>query len=178
MSTTLRTVASGFVAVPTAFGGTHDSNVNALKIQLVPKVVIRHKPGEDVKQVVELEAITHRALIDFTAVDVSAIDYNRLQRDCDILKGALSTHRGEFEQVLKLVCSGTATPQMMKSAAASLANAGLTEQAFEEKDGGMIGLILAAVAIMLAAVAIMLAAGCGNDIVINEKEKPPPPPRQ
>ena len=155
MTTPLRPIANGFVAVPAAFKGTSEGYIDALKVQLVPRVLVQREPNEDVKQVFDLETMTHRALIDFAEVDTSTIDFQRLQKDCEILKEALSTHRGEFEKALGLVCSGKATQQMVESAAATLAKAGLTEQSFQQQGGGMIGLVI-------AVVACLLVSGCAH----------------
>lgn len=153
MSRNLESTRGGFVAVPIAFEGTPQSIINAFKLEMVPKIIVKRELGKTTEHAFGTDVVTNRALVDFAEVDAGEIDYDKLERDCEIMKDALGANRDEIDLVLKLVCSGKATIETIEAAATSLAKVGLTEGAFREKGGGLIGLL---VVIGLA----LLAEGC------------------
>ncbi|CEJ56782.1 hypothetical protein PMG11_02980 [Penicillium brasilianum] len=136
-------VTGTFIPVPTAFDGTPEGLANAVKIGIVPTTSVTRESGRQAEQVLDVAIVTHRAVIDFAAVDTSEIIFKKLERDCELMKDALGNYPEEINQVLKLVCSGQATTQAIESAAAALAKLDLTEEAFREQGGGFIGLVVA-----------------------------------
>lgn len=128
---------------------------NAFKIELIPKLIDFEDPTIGKQRIFDIEAVSDRALIDFAEVDPAEINYDKLKRDCDLMKLALENHRNEIDQALRLVCAGDASTDDIGTVAALLTKVGLTEEAFREQGGGMVGLII-------AIAAIMLAAGCDD----------------
>ena len=158
-----------FLPVTPLFEGIPDSLSSVLKVEILPTTTIEHKAGKPVSQVLDLDITTNRALLDLADVKPDDIDFDKLERDCDIMKKALTGNRDEIKEVLELICSGKATQSQLAATTAKLAKAGLTEQAFLGQGGGMIGLVI-------AAAALLLAAGCAHCGACKPWPKPDPLP--
>ncbi|RAL16571.1 uncharacterized protein BO97DRAFT_456253 [Aspergillus homomorphus CBS 101889] len=148
MSQDYTAVTGSFIPVPTAFDGTPEGLVNAVKVGVVPTTSLNRESGKKVEQVLDIATVTHQGLVDFAAVDTSDIHFKKLERDCELMKEALGNHPEEINQALKLMCSGQATTQAIESATAALAKVGLTEQDYRKQGGGLIGLLVVAAAIV------------------------------
>jgi len=168
-------LSGSFLAVPMAFEGTPAGLANALKVPVIPQLISSSSsssstapsPGTPSPEQHQLNITTRtdHALIDFSAVDPLAIDFKQLQADCELMKESLATHRDALTQALKLVSSGGASPQEIEAMATALSKAGLTEQGFRERGGGLVGLVV-------VVVACLLVAGCrGCDTVDWAKRK-------
>ncbi|KAJ6445242.1 hypothetical protein O9K51_00001 [Purpureocillium lavendulum] len=114
-------------------------------------MAVKKESGKKAEQTLDIATLTRRALIDLTEVDTRDIDYKKLERDCELLKDVINNNHDEIGMVLRLVCSGKATLETIGSTAATLDKIGFTEKAFRDKGGGLIGLIVVAVACMLIA---------------------------
>ena len=158
-----------------AWRNRHPGLANALKVPVIPQLISSSSsssstapsPGTPSPEQHQLNITTRtdHALIDFSAVDPLAIDFKQLQADCELMKESLATHRDALTQALKLVSSGGASPQEIEAMATALSKAGLTEQGFRERGGGLVGLVV-------VVVACLLVAGCrGCDTVDWAKRK-------
>jgi hypothetical protein len=146
----VKSIFGRFLPVAAAFEGTPEGLAKALKVEIIPVTIVKREPGKKVEQTFNTGTVTTRALIDFAAVDQKAIDFGKLERDCELTVQAIRNHPKEIRQALDLVCSGQATTKSIQSTAAALTNVGITEQAFREQGGGLIGLLIVVAAAMLA----------------------------
>ncbi|KJX99104.1 hypothetical protein TI39_contig373g00012 [Zymoseptoria brevis] len=159
MSRGVNGIKGGFVSIPSAFKGVPEGSKHVFKLELVPKLVETRNLGKvDISTNVDI--ISHRVLFDFAEFDVDDVDYDRLGRDCDLLKEAFRSRRKELNTAMKAVSNTGSTPEEIRDIAKMLDEAGLSERAFLENDGGILPL--------LAIGAALLLSGC-VDIKINEK---------
>lgn len=89
-------IEGNFLSAPAAFDDIPEGLANALKVEIVLKTYVIREPGKEVEQAFEMIVVTHRALNDFAAVDKDTIDFNKLERDCELMKEALSNHRDKI----------------------------------------------------------------------------------
>jgi hypothetical protein len=52
-------VTGSFVPVPTAFNGTPEGLVNAVKVRIVLTTSVNHKSGKKVEQVLDIAIVTY-----------------------------------------------------------------------------------------------------------------------
>jgi len=146
--------ASGsFLSVPGAYEGAPEGLVHGPKLEFVSLTSTKVESGDKPRQTFSTAVQGDRALIDFGAVDPAAVDYNRVERDCELLIEAIREHPEVLEQAIATVCGPSRTKAEMNAAARSLAEIGLTEQAAVAQGGGW-------VAVAIAVVAVLVLAGC------------------
>jgi hypothetical protein len=161
-------INGGFIAVPTAFEGAPTGSLNVLKLEFIPKLVKIQAQGTS-SQTIDVDIVSHRALIDFAEFDQDDVDYDRLERDCDLLKEAFRSHRRELTEAMKIISNRDSTPEMVEDVAKMLDEIGFSERGFLERDGGILPLL-----IILAAA--LVADGCAHTDWAKRKQQEAVPP--
>jgi len=137
-----------FISVPEAFPGVDEGLVHAFKMgfQAIPS----KKRSQSF--LLDNESFVDVALIDFGAVSLSAFDFKKMARDCELLGEAFLNHPDE---VLKIVAAFQLTAPLTSAAqAVKIAEEiGITEEMVIQKGGGF-------VPVLIAIAAVLLAAGC------------------
>lgn len=80
---------------------------------------------------------------------MGSLDFDPLRKDCELVQSALSKHRAEIDGALELVTGSEVSVEAVRRNAAALAEAGLTEEGFRERGGGLIGLVAVVVAMLV-----------------------------
>src|SRR3954451_14061526 len=146
--------ASGtFLSVPGAFEGAPEGLVHGPKLEFVSTTRMDTGPDNRPRQTFSTTVQGDRALLDFGAVDPTAIDYHRVERDCELLMEAIHDHPEALEQAIATLCGPSRTKAEMNAAAQALREIGMTEQAAVAQGGGW-------VAIAVVAIAVLVLAGC------------------
>jgi hypothetical protein len=135
--------SGSFLSVSSAYASAGEAVRNAVKLEVLP-VYSASAPGE-----AEMVFFTDRVLIDLAAVDPEGIDAARLAVDCDLLKRAVMQSPGALRRILAGLQSGT--PEGIRDAAKAATELGLTEEDAVKAGGGLIFLIVVAVAAVAGA---------------------------
>jgi hypothetical protein len=133
-----------FVSIPSAFPDADEGFVNALKLEFRPFF------SEAVTDPLNIQTSfgTDKCLIDFKAINASALDGEKLAIDCEILARVA---REQPERLQDLIAAQQ-KPGGFSEAASIASELGLTEPAALAAGGGLLFLLVAAL--------ILAAAGC------------------
>jgi hypothetical protein len=163
-SSRISLITSGtFVSTPGAFDGAPEGLAHALKVEMVPVTTVTRETGKKARQTFAAAPMTDRVLLDFGTVDPDAIDFDHVQRDCEILAAALREHPEVVRKAISVVCGGQTIEAEIASESAALSEVRLTEQGSREQGGGFI-------AVVAVVAAVLLLGGC-------LAECPPPQPQ-
>ena len=152
-SRSVLTPAGGFFSLPAMFAGAPDGVHEAFKMEIVPVPSVTRAGGEKPTEAFGAACHSDRALVDLGAVDPAALDFARLERDCEILTRALRDQPDVLRQALATVCGTGRDSIKITSSASAVAGIGSTEKGTRDQGGGFV--VLAAVV-----VAILVLEGC------------------
>jgi len=138
-----------FVSFPEAFPTADVRIVDGLKFQ------VKFHKSLSKENAIKFDAVfdASRMLLDFDAVDVSAINTETLIRDCEIVKDAISQHPKRFMEIVSTFANKNSSISEIIESFRVLKELGLSEDQITEKKGGFFFLIVA-----LA----ILASGCAH----------------
>lgn len=143
----------GFISRPLAFTDARPDLQGLLKLLYRPTVV---------DGTVCLEFSTDAAVIDFSTVDVNAINIDKVVADCDHIKDVVETHGLRVRRLVKEMQRGT--EKGVEEAMRIAKEIGLTEGDAVKAGGGLLFLVV-------IAVAALTGAGCGG--ALKEKATSP-----
>lgn len=138
-----------FLSTPAVFDGTAAGLRHAFKMQFTPTASRHDEDGGGGRTAIGTAFAMDRALLDFGAVQPSAVDLARAGRDCELLGEAIRKHPEVLTQALDLVTGGRADVDGIRSAAGALQGIGLTERQAYQNGGGIIALLALAAAALL-----------------------------
>lgn len=133
-----------FLSVPSAYPDADEGIRNALKLEFRPFVSPENYSASGPPQV-RTSFASDKCLIDFMAIDPSALDGEKLAIDCEILARVA---REQPDQVRRLIAAQQ-QPGGFTEAAAIAGEIGLTESSARAAGGGLLWLVI--IAVVLAA---------------------------
>ena len=141
-----------YVSVPGAFKGTAEGLKHFVKMEFGTRL------SKETADPLGLDDFfsTDRLLLDFGAVDVSALDMAKIARDCDLLKEAVLKHPGKIRQLAE---AQTESPSGYKKAVSILQEIGLTEESATRAGGGLFMLLVLVALVLIPGTCAHCAAG-------------------
>lgn len=148
-----------FVAIPDAFQDAEIGLRNAVKFECTTVFSEEHR--------LQTEFSTDRILIDLGAIDASTLSFNKLARDCDLIKEIAQKNSVDLKDLLTSLQSGAA--EEIARAAKVARKIGLTEEQFAQRGGGF----------LIVVVLVGIAVGAGGCATLNSNKpfKQPTTPR-
>jgi len=135
-----------FISVPEAFKGADEHLVHVVKLEFSTI----HSKGSKTPLNLATRVSPDRILFDFGAILPSAIAYDKLARDLELVREAALNHPKKLKQVVEAVMTQPdpsqpgESSQKIAEAVETLEELGLTEEASTEKGGGLIALFIIA----------------------------------
>lgn len=132
-------------------------------IQHSVKLELWVTPSEEYKSQTNVSSTS--ALVDLNTVNPNELDFEKMRRDCELLKELIENHPDAVQKMLTLLQDGK--PSDVEEAERLGEEIGLTESAFYEQGGGLAWLIV-------PIVVGLVSKGCGGHLANGGKKKTTP----